>query len=89
MNKEEYNEWFMSELIGQLAASERFQQFVKMNYDIKQVIDDGAKEARLQVIEVPHEIAAKRIQEAAREKMGEQGGIEVVSASALDKLSKP
>ncbi len=87
MTQEEYAEWFHSELIGQLVDSERFQKFVKMNYDISQVIDDSTKEARIQLIEVPHEIVQERIQAEAQETLGKAAkGIQIVGAGVLDKL---
>lgn len=87
MTKEEYREWFHMELIGQLAESDRFQQFVNMNYDVKQVIDDDTKEARLQVIEIPYEIAQERIKAQVAETLEKKASeIQVVGADALDKL---
>lgn len=89
MTQEEYQEWFRSELISQLADSERFRQFVAFNYDIHQVVDKDTKNVRLQVIEVPHTIAQERIKEAATERMADlESKISVVPAGALDKLNK-
>lgn len=89
MTKEEYQEWVMSELVGQLAASERFQQFVSMNYDIKQIVDDESKEVRLQVMEVPYQVAQERIKAQVAEKLDKDAsGIQVVGADALDKLAE-
>lgn len=87
MTREEYTEWFHMELIGQLVESDRFQQFIKVNYDVKQVIDDDTQEARLQVIEVPYEMAQDRIKAQVAEKLEKKASeIQVVGADALDKL---
>lgn len=87
--QQQYNEWVMSEMVGQLCASERFQKFIQINYDIEQIVDDSTQEVRLQVTEVSHEVAADRLRQAMTEKTGlSNEGIEVVGAGALDKLPK-
>lgn len=82
-------DWFRKELIDQLAESDRFQQFVRLNYDIRPVVDHEEQSMRLQVIEVPWEIAKERLQEEAKEVLGDQDeGIIVAGADVLSKLDK-
>jgi hypothetical protein len=89
MTGEEYAEWFKSELIDQLMDSERFEQFVKFNYDIQKVVDEDTKDIRLQVMEVPHTVAQDRIAAALREQMTEEDGkIMLAGADTLAKLDK-
>ena len=89
MTDEEYAEWFKSELIDQLIESDRFEQFLSINYDIKKVFDDDTKTIRLQIMEVPHSVAQDRIAEEAKKKVeDEQGGIQIAGADVLEKLKK-
>lgn len=89
MDREEYEEWFRQELFSQIADSERFQQFIRMNYDIHQVIDEEMESARLQVIEVPYEVAQERIKAEVKEKLeGADESIVLAGADMLGKLDK-
>ncbi len=89
MTRDEYEEWMMSEVISQLVESKRFLTFLAMNYDITQEIDADTQEARLQVIEVPHEVATQRIQEEAKKVLVEDADkVQVVGADVLDSLAK-
>ncbi len=82
-------DWFRKEVIDQLAESDRFQQFVRLNYDIRPVIDHDDKSIRLQVIEVPWEIAKERLMAEAKEALGDESeGIVVAGADVLGKLDK-
>ena len=87
MTPEEYTEWFKGELIDQLVESDRFQQFVRINYDISKGHDEEAKSISLQIMEVPHAVAQERIAAAAKEAT-EEDAIQVVGADVLAKLSK-
>lgn len=70
MDDEKLQEFYKEEKLHVMEAllqSEKFKQFFALNYDVHRVIDDDAKEIRTQIIEVPPQEVAKRMQ-AAMEK---------------------
>ncbi len=87
--KQAQQDWFRKELIDQLAESDRFQQFVRLNYDIRPVLDHEDKTLRIQVMEVPWEVAKERLQAEAKEVLGDESeGIVIAGADVLGKLDK-
>lgn len=56
---------YLSEIMRQLSASERFQRFFNINYEVQTYFDKVAHTFDIRLIELPPELASKRLQELA------------------------
>jgi len=56
---------YLSEVMRQLSNSERFKRFFKINYEVQTYFDKEARTYDIRLIELPPELASKRLQELA------------------------
>jgi len=56
---------YLSEVMHQLTQSERFNRFFKINYEVQTYFDKEAQTFDIRLIELPPELASKRLQELA------------------------
>ncbi len=76
-------------IMMELMRSERFVQFLNMNFDIQTAQDPEAKEIMIRVIEVPPEEVVKRIKELAGAETVQEPQPEVKPKKAGTKLIQP
>jgi len=74
---------YLSEVMHQLTQSERFQRFFKINYEVQTYFDKEAQTFDIRLIELPPELASKRLQELAA-KHAEENLPTVQTASMAD-----
>jgi hypothetical protein len=72
------------EIFSQLLQSERFREFVNMNFTIQKFVDDETKTIDIQVIENPPEVVMGKITEKAKE----ANLIQLASPSMAEKIVK-
>lgn len=56
---------YLSEVMKQLTQSERFQRFFSINYEVQTYFDKKDQTFDIRLIELPPELASKRLQELA------------------------
>lgn len=56
---------YLSEVMRQLSTSERFKRFFEINYQVQTYFDKEKQTFDIRLIELPPELASKRLQELA------------------------
>lgn len=74
---------YLSEVMRQLTQSERFQRFFEINYQVQTYFDKAAQTFDIRLIELPPELASKRLQELAA-KHAEENMPSVQTATMAD-----
>lgn len=62
---EDAQRMYLSEIMRQLSTSERFQRFFEINYEVQTYFDKEEETYDIRLIELPPELASKRLQELA------------------------
>lgn len=73
------------EIFSQLLQSERFREFVNMNFTIQKFVDDETKTIDIQVIENPPEVVMGKITEKVKDN---SNLIQLASPSMAEKIVK-
>lgn len=75
---------YLSEVMRQLSTSERFKRFFEINYEVQTFFDKEKKTFDIRLIELPPELASKRLQELATKHVEEHMPSVVQTASMAD-----
>lgn len=82
----EANLKYHGEVFLQLLASDRFKQFVELNYEIRRIIDDEEKTITVEVLEKPPEVVMQSL--GGKPKKAKKPGIKLATQDDLTKLLK-
>jgi len=82
----ENNLKYHGEVFLQLLQSDRFKQFVELNYEIRRIIDDEEKTITIEVVEKPPEVVIQSLGE--KPKKAKKPGIKLATPDDLTKLLK-
>lgn len=80
---------YLSEIMEQLTQSDRFNRFMKINYDIQTYFNEEEKTFDIRVLERPPEMAAKALQDMLEEHAKEhEPAITLPTRAEIEALKK-
>lgn len=82
----ENNLKYHGEVFLQLLQSDRFKQFVELNYEIRRIIDDEEKTITIEVVEKPPEVVMQSL--GGKPKKAKKPSIKLATPDDLTKLLK-
>lgn len=79
-----------AEIFSQLLQSERFRDFMNLNYSVHKLVDEEAKTIEIRVIEKPPQVVAQELAQRVSSIQGgeEQNRIQIASTSLAEKVVK-
>lgn len=78
-----------AEIFSQLLQSERFRDFMNLNFTIHKLVNDEEKTIEIRVIEKPPQVVAQELAQRVAAAQGEEENrIQIASASLAEKVVK-
>lgn len=77
-----------AEIFNQLLQSDRFKDFMNLNYTIHKMVDEEAKTIEIRVIEKPPQVVAQEMADRVRSIQKDENRIQIASTTLADKVVK-